>query len=154
MAFIDWVNLDLHTGHPVIDEQLHYVLTLVDQAYMQFLEIENNTSTFDFVNTILSIQSYLDEHFETEEALMKELKYKDFSGHRALHNEFKCSLNALVEKIMDNKVPNIKFLSKKMLLLLRDLLINHIEKEDKMFVYSCYKNPNSSNDSSSSAWLF
>lgn len=138
MAFIDWVNLDLHTGHPVIDEQLHYILTLVDQAYMQFLEIENNSSTFDFVNTILSIQDYLNEHFKTEEALMKELGYKYMRDHISSHNDFKYSLNELVEKIMGNKVPNIKFLSKKLLLLLRDLLVNHIELEDKAFITSCY----------------
>ncbi len=138
MAFIDWVNLDLHTGHPVVDEQLHYILTLVDQAYMQFLEIENNSSTFDFVNTILSIQDYLNEHFQVEEDLMRELKYKGINDHISSHRDFKYNLNELVEKIMANKVPNIKFLSKKLLLLLRDLLVNHIEREDKLFVKTCF----------------
>ncbi len=139
MAFIDWVNLDLHTGHAVIDEQLHYIVTLVDQAYDQFLEIENNSSTFEFVNSILAIQDYLNEHFETEEKLMKECDYEEMYDHISSHSDFKYNLNQLVEKIMDNKVPNIKFLSKKLLLLLRDLLVNHIEKEDKLFVDTCYK---------------
>ncbi len=140
MAFIDWVNLDLHTGNAVIDEQLHYIVTLVDQAYDQFLEIENNSSTFEFVNSILTIQDYLNTHFETEEKMMKELNYKGFNNHVSSHNDFKYDLNELVEKIMANKVPNIKFLSKKLLLLLRDLLVNHIEKEDKAFIKACFEN--------------
>ncbi len=137
MAFIDFVNLDLHTGHPSIDKQHEQIFDLVNEAYRLFLQIEDNSSTFEFMSSITSIKDYLDYHFAEEEKIMKAVHYPGMADHIEMHNEFRDEVNALIEKVIDDKNPNIKFLSKKLLLVLRDLLVNHIESEDKRFVRNC-----------------
>ncbi len=137
MAFINWNDLDLYTGHPVIDQQNAKTVEIVNELYQEFLSIEDNSSTFVFMTGIMSVKEHIDYHFATEEKIMTALNYPDMADHIDSHNEVRYDLEQLIEKVIDDKNPNIKFLSKKLLLLMRDLLINHITKEDKRFVKSC-----------------
>ncbi len=137
MSFIDWVNLDLHTGHSIIDEQHEKIFDLVNEAYKLFLDIKDNSSTFEFVTCIMAIKEYLDYHFEEEEKIMMALNYPNTHEHIEKHDEVRYDVNELVEKLIDEKNPNIKFLSKKLLLVLRDLLVEHISEEDKVCMNKC-----------------
>ncbi len=137
MAFINWIDLDLLTGHPVIDSNNQKMAEIINEIYAEFLHMKDNSSTFVFITGIMSAKEYLDYMFEEEEKIMKALNYPDMADHIDSHNQFKYDVNVLIEKVIDDKNPNIKFLSKKLLLVLRDLLINHIVKEDKRFVKSC-----------------
>ncbi len=137
--FIDWRNLDIITGHPIIDTQHIKIVELINEAYIVFLKIEDNTATFEFVSSIMAVKEYLYFHFEEEEKIMKSLNYPDMSNHMDTHNEVRSEIDILIERLMDEKNPNIKFLSKKLLLVLRDVLLHHIETSDKIFVKDCAK---------------
>ncbi len=137
MAFINWNDLDLHTGHPVIDKGNVKIVEIVNELYQEFLDMENNSSTFVFMTGIMSAKEHIDYHFAEEEKIMKALNYPGMADHIDSHNEVRYDVNELIEKVIDDKNPNIRFLSKKLLLLMRDLLVNHITKEDKRFVKSC-----------------
>lgn len=137
MSFIDWINMDLHTGDPIIDQQHEKIFELVNDAYKLFLEIEDNSSTFEFVTCIMAIKEYLDYHFEEEEKIMKALNYPHLLDHIEKHNEVRYDVHLLADKLIDEKNPNIKFLSKKLLLILRDLLVEHISNEDKVCIRQC-----------------
>ncbi len=137
MAFINWMDLDLSTGHPIIDSNNQKMADIINEIYAEFLLMKDNSSTFVFITGIMSAKEYLDYMFAEEEKIMKALNYPDMADHIDSHNEFRADVDVLIEKVIDDKNPNIKFLSKKLLLLLRDLLINHITTEDKRFVRSC-----------------
>ncbi len=137
MAFIDWRNLDIITGHSVIDTEHIRIVELINQAYNVFLTIEDNTSTFEFVNSIMAVKDYLYFHFEEEEKIMKSLNYSGMRDHIETHNEVRTEINILIEKLIDDKNPNVKYLSKKLLLVLRDILLHHIETSDKILVQDC-----------------
>ncbi len=137
MAFIDWINLDLHTGDAIIDQQHERIFELVNEAYNLFLDIKDNSSMFEFTTCIMAIKEYLDYHFEEEEKIMHALDYPYMAEHIEKHNEVRYDVHLLADKLIDEKNPNIKFLSKKLLLVLRDLLVEHLSNEDKVFVRQC-----------------
>ncbi len=137
MAFIDWVNLDLDTGHPIIDEQHQKIIEIVNGLYNDFLRIEDNSSALNFKNTFYATREYIDFHFEEEEKIMSALNYQYMGDHIEAHRAFQREMNELTLKLNDDKHLNIKYLSKKLLLALRDLLLDHITDEDKVFVRDC-----------------
>ncbi len=137
MAFIDWANLDLHTGHPVIDEQHEKIIEIVNGLYNEFLRIEDNTSVQSFRNSFYNMKEYINFHFEEEEKIMVALGYQYTHDHIKTHRDFQKEVDELTLKLNDHKHLNIKYLSKKLLLVLRDLLLDHITDEDKVFVHEC-----------------
>lgn len=137
MAFIDWRDLDLTTGHPTIDAQHQKLVEMINELYNEFLEMEDNSKPSVFKNSVLATQEHIDYFFMEEEKIMNALEYPDRYDHIDKHDEFRRDLAELFEKVTDVKNPNVKFLSKKLLLLLRGLLLDHITKEDKRFVVSC-----------------
>ncbi len=135
--FIDWRNLDIITGHPIIDTQHIKIVDLINKSYNLFLQIEDNSATFEFVDSIMAVKEYLYFHFEEEEKIMTALNYSGMRDHVETHNQVRYEIDVLIEKLMDDKNPNIKYLSKKLLLVLRDILLHHIETSDKMLVRDC-----------------
>lgn len=135
--FIDWRNLDIITGDPIIDTQHIKIVELINESYNIFLQIEDNSATFQFVDSIMAVKEYLYFHFEEEEKIMKSLNYHGMRDHVDTHNQVRAEIDILIEKLIDEKNPNIKYLSKKLLLVLRDILLHHIETSDKVFVRDC-----------------
>ncbi len=137
MAFIDWVNLDLHTGHPIIDEQHEKLIEIVNDLYNQFLNIKCNDSANEFRKSFYAMKEYVDFHFEEEEKIMQALDYEYMDDHIKAHRAFQKEVGILTVKLNNRYNPNIKYISKKLLLILRDLLLEHITDEDKVFVLDC-----------------
>ncbi len=139
VAFIDWVNLDLNTGHRVIDEQHERLIEIVNDLYKQFLNIEDNSSSCctSFKNSFYDMKEYVDFHFAEEEKIMTALDYQYKEEHVKAHRDFQGKVNELAKKLNNRNNPNIKYISKKLLLILRDLLLEHITDEDKVFVLDC-----------------
>lgn len=137
MAFIDWANLDLSTGHPVIDEQHEKIIDIVNNLYKDFLNIKDNTSVESFRKSFYAMKEYINFHFEEEEKIMTALNYEYMGDHIKAHRDFQAKVDILTLKLNDRKNLNIKYLSKKLLLILRDLLLEHITDEDKVFVQDC-----------------
>ncbi len=137
MAFINWRDLDLSTGHPIIDEQHEKIIEIVNNLYKEFLSIKDNTSVETFKRSFYAMKEYVNFHFEEEEKIMVALNYQYMADHVKAHRAFQTEVDNLTLKLNDKKNLNIKYLSKKLLLILRDLLLEHITDEDKVFVRDC-----------------
>ncbi len=139
MAFINWNDLDLNTGHKIIDEQHERLIEIVNGLYKQFLGIEDNSysSSLRFKDSFAEMKEYVDFHFAEEEKIMKALDYQYKEEHIRAHRDFQTKVNELSLKLNKRNNPNIKYISKKLLLILRDLLLEHITDEDKVFVLDC-----------------
>ncbi len=137
MAFIDWANLDLMTGHAIIDEQHQKIIEIVNGLYEEFLRIRDNSSAEEFKRHFYATREYINFHFEEEEKIMSALSYLYMADHVKTHREFQAEMDKLTLKLNDHRNPNIKYVSKKLLLILRDLLLDHITDDDKVFVRDC-----------------
>lgn len=78
--------------------------------------------------TIMDLYKHTREHFEAEEAMMKQIGYPKLDEHRELHNEFISKLNDVSVQSFDNDQSVFAF--KK---LLYDWLIDHILHHDKNY---------------------
>ncbi len=137
MPFIDLSRLDLKTGHGAIDEQHERILNILNEAYTLFLDMKDNNSTFEFVLCVIALKEYLDYHFEEEEEAMTLMNYPKLIDHIEKHNRMQYEVGSLIEKLIDKENQNVRFLAKKILIVLRDLLFEHIINEDKPCMLQC-----------------
>ncbi len=137
MPFIDLSRMDLTTGHAIIDEQHQRIFGLMDEAYSLFLNMKDNASTFEFVLCLIALKEYLDYHFEEEEEAIALMNYPNLIEHIQKHYRMQSEVGSLIERLIDDKNPNIKFIGKKLLIILRDLFLEHIITEDKPCMLQC-----------------
>ncbi|MCX7174056.1 MAG: bacteriohemerythrin [Proteobacteria bacterium] len=110
----------LATGHELIDEQHRGLFHCLE-------ELETATTeqrTLLAVYSITRLKHYVREHFETEEAVMKQCKFPKFKEHIAEHENFRTKMAALQGKavILDVSAEMVEFLA--------DWLINHVAESD------------------------
>jgi hemerythrin len=79
--------------------------------------------------TVGELVQYTRTHFQQEEALMKKANYPQLAPHQAMHQKFVADIEALLQKAKEGHVAN----SIQVLNLLRDWLVNHIQKVDKQY---------------------
>ncbi len=139
MPFIDLSGLDLRTGHHILDEQHKRIFELIAEAYSLFLDMEESSSTFEFVLCVIALKEYLDYHFDEEEEAMTLMNYDKLLEHIEMHHRMQNEVEALIEKLIDDKNHNTKFICKKLLIVLRDLLLEHILNADKPCMRECAK---------------
>lgn len=114
----------LETGHEIIDHQ--------HQGLFECLaELETATAeqrTLLAVYSITRLKHYVREHFETEEAVMKQCRYPKLKEHIVEHQTFRTKMLDLQSKaiVMDVSMEMVGFLS--------DWLVNHIAKSDLEYV--------------------
>ncbi len=137
MSFIDWDDIKLNTGHPVIDEQHMRLVEIINELYNDFLSIQDNSLSDTFEKTLDATKDYVDYHFAAEEKIMTALNYPDKVAHIMKHRKFQQAISDLAYKLKSTDNPNVKFLTKKLLLLLKDWLINHIVEVDRNFIKQC-----------------
>lgn len=117
-------NDSLLTGISTIDNQhkelFRRINELLDYAGKSKEKIQEITNF---------LQSYIVNHFLTEERLMEKNNYPDYSSHKSAHNKYSQDFKALKDNI-DREGVNIN-LTVKMNNLLIDWWINHINKVDK-----------------------
>lgn len=90
--FFEWEN-DLLTGIDIIDEQHHSLINMINtmlQLCFDKEEIRLNTIT----EIHQELTSYINEHFETEETIMKtyHIDPRHMEEHMFLHREFKTEI--------------------------------------------------------------
>ena len=84
----------------------------------------------DAVNkTVGELLQYTRTHFQQEEALLKKANYPQLAPHQEMHRKFVGDVEALMEQTRSGKAAN----SVQVLNLLRDWLVNHIQKVDKQY---------------------
>ncbi len=74
--------------------------------------------------------TYTKEHFRTEERMMQNAGYKNFTNHKLEHNKLTQKVIDFQQQYNEGKV-NLTF---EIMTFLQTWLVNHIEKSDKQYV--------------------
>ena len=117
-------NGALATGHADIDEQHRKLIALANRLNES---IQRGAGRHGIVSVLDELISYTAFHFEFEENLMKKANYPDFFRHQQEHKK-------LVSDVLSHKArfDSGEALSSELLTFLRDWLVNHIMKTDKV----------------------
>jgi len=79
--------------------------------------------------TVSELLNYTRTHFQQEEALMQKANYPQLGAHQEMHRKFVADVEALAKETSGGGNTN----SIRVLNLLRDWLVNHIQKVDKQY---------------------
>jgi hemerythrin len=79
--------------------------------------------------TVGELLQYTRTHFQQEEALLRKANYPQLAPHQEQHQKFIADVQALEQDAIAGHAAN----SVKVLNLLRDWLLNHIQKTDKQY---------------------
>lgn len=93
---IHWDN-SLNTGNSVVDGQHQ---ELCRRVGILVEACKEDAAKEAVQETIRFIEMYMDEHFSTEENLMKECGFPDIEAHRAEHREF-CGQVDRIKKLFE-----------------------------------------------------
>jgi len=120
---MQWTNA-LATGHELIDEQHRGLFHCLNELEMATAE----QRTLLAVYSITRLKHYVREHFETEEAVMKQCRFPKLAEHLAEHETFRTRMADLQGKaiVFDVSGETVEFLT--------DWLVNHISKSDLEYV--------------------
>jgi hemerythrin len=112
-------------------------VTLCDQQHKNLFDIINRLADAmrmgrgDEVvsKTVGELLQYTRTHFQQEEALLKKANYPELASHQGAHMKFVADVEALLKQTRAGRAAN----SIQVLNLLRDWLVNHIQKTDKAY---------------------
>jgi hemerythrin-like metal-binding protein len=79
--------------------------------------------------TVQELLDYTRIHFGQEEELLQKTNYPQLRPHQELHRKFVADVQALEKQTREGQAAN----SVQVLQLLRDWLVNHIQKTDRMY---------------------
>lgn len=129
-----WIIWDgkFEIGYKRIDEQHKELVNIINDLYDASRDgnILNSEVKEKFKTVLKKAIDYATYHFDTEEKIMRAVRYKSFKEHMSKHREFS---NKVLEETI--KYANDKNMDMEdFIVYLRDWLFNHIVYEDKVFV--------------------
>ncbi len=122
MTFLHW-NTSHATGISIVDKQHDQIAEKINQLYKLIGTNEHS----QIVEVLKELNKLMDEHFSTENALMKEHKVFNYFSHKAQHDR----LSRILDDNLDDIIQKEKDLTPQYLILLRDWTINHLKFHDK-----------------------
>ena len=132
MSLIEWDN-SFSVGNQQIDEQHKKFLHIIDTLYDAMKKGEGE----DVLLTVLKeLRHHVQDHFKTEESLMKIYSYPNISSHKAEHEEAILTVNKFFIEYErhDDK------LSIDVLNFLSNWFQNHILRTDREYIPYLNKN--------------
>lgn len=114
---------DLRIGHEEIDRQHASLFEAVNRLHDA---MRAGTSRQEQGNILAFLRTYTIEHFQSEEAVMREGAYPDLVSHKAKHDDLLRQVKGLEEKYTAGSMT----LSIMTLHFLKDWLVTHISEED------------------------
>jgi hemerythrin-like metal-binding protein len=108
-----------------------------DQQHMRLFDIINQLADAmrmgkgqDVVNQVVTdLLDYTNTHFQDEEALLQKANYPQLEAHQEMHRIFVKKVQSLQSQAQMGKRVN----AAQLLSLIRDWLVNHIQKADKRY---------------------
>jgi len=102
---IAWTK-DLETGIEALDAQHHRYFNLLNQYIAKAAQVAKESSKTekvqDLAETLNFLRDYAQEHFSTEEEVMKEAEYRDFEQHREEHLHFLKHVEELYQQMKND----------------------------------------------------
>jgi hemerythrin len=114
---VEWKD-NYKVGHDVIDKQHQHLFELTN-ALLSASEVA------DLRSSMMQLYKHTREHFELEEALMRQYKFAELAGHCESHNSLLSRLNVVSEGVGLGKVDK-DALAK----LMNDWALHHVPKDD------------------------
>lgn len=103
--------------------------TDIDEQHQRLFELSNAVSAATDQPTVrqllMQLYKHTREHFELEEALMREFNYPDSIAHTSLHNSLLAKLNAVSQDVGQGKVDKVAIEK-----LMTDWVLCHILQDD------------------------
>lgn len=112
-------------------------VAVCDQQHMRLFDIINKLADAmrmgkgqDVVNQVVTeLLDYTNTHFQEEEALLQKANYPQLEAHQEMHRIFVKKVQSLQSQAQMGKRVN----AAQLLSLIRDWLVNHIQKADKRY---------------------
>jgi hemerythrin len=112
-------------------------VAVCDQQHMRLFDIINKLADAmrmgkgqDVVNQVVTeLLDYTNTHFQDEEALLQKANYPQLEAHQEMHRIFVKKVQSLQSQAQMGKRVN----AAQLLSLIRDWLVNHIQKADKRY---------------------
>lgn len=114
-------------GIDIIDEQHKRLFDIAEEAE-KLMEMPEHIDKFDeIINILNELRDYVKYHFEQEEELLLEIKYKKFFEHKIAHNDFIEYIYSLDIEDIDKHQHDRGI---KILRVLMDWLVEHVLERD------------------------
>ena len=119
-------NSNLLIGVEIIDRQHHELVEWLEDLINT---IKVGKEKPKIIETVFFIQNYTINHFATEEEFMHKIEYEETEIHKALHVEFKQTMQEVKSKVLKNATsPNSVLLVEGEMV---KWYVNHILQADK-----------------------
>lgn len=125
MVFFEWKE-QYELGLPHIDLQHTMIVNMVNELYMALETKEEEDTATKVLEKLLG---YVEDHFASEEAEMRENNYPDLDEHLAAHEAFRVKVTRLHHRHHTGE----KIAGYELSEFLKDWLLEHIAQVDKAF---------------------
>ena len=130
--FMNWTS-QYSVGVPEMDKQHKQLIKLINKLYIAMRDKKDVDTVMD------GVVQYTVRHFKDEEALMQSINYPGLSQHLAMHKKVITQVGQFAKRVQAHE----KGIEKKLLIFLKEWLLNHIVKQDKRYgVFHKRQNPN------------
>lgn len=126
MTFMPWSS-DIAVGLSDVDEQHRWLVDRINQLHSELSIPTPNASTV--AEVLEGLMDYTMNHFIMEEELFERHAYPETVAHKAQHNKF---TGTIMDALTDHE--SGKNVSHDVLEFLKDWLIQHIMRTDKVYV--------------------
>ena len=125
MVFFEWKE-QYELGMPHIDLQHTMIVNMINELYMSLETREEEETTSKILEKLLC---YVEDHFASEEAAMRENNYPHQDAHLAAHDAFRVKVTRLHHiPLTGGKIAGYELSE-----FLKDWLLEHIAQVDKAF---------------------
>lgn len=100
---------NLIIGNKMLDDQHK---ELINRFNKLIKSCEKGNEKLVAVNTLDYLSDYVDQHFEAEEQLQKDIGYPGFDRHKEQHEKFKQTLTELENMLQEEEGPSAAFVKK------------------------------------------
>ncbi len=133
MSFIEF-DRKMSVGVPDMDNQHMEIIRLINDLH-DAAKLEKGRDKIQ--DTLGRLKRYTKFHFVSEEKYMESREYTGLNNHVEFHRELTNQINDIEKR---HKTGSIEVTSQ-LLESLRDWLLNHIEKSDKLYGHSSVSSP-------------
>ncbi|TAH74874.1 MAG: bacteriohemerythrin [Anaerolineaceae bacterium] len=122
---------EYYTGIDFVDEEHKKLFEIANTVYDLLID-EFIPDKYDYIMEVVDeLKNYAKYHFDHEEKYMKETSYRRFLSHKVAHDDFIEKIGKYDAEIIDE---NQKESLMELLEFLTNWLVEHILKQDKLFI--------------------
>ncbi len=122
---------EYNTGCQEIDQHHQTLAQIVNELYQAF---EYGLAESKSIEILKKLEDYTKYHFQAEEELMAKHNYPGLEAHKLEHQRLIKELKKIKEQILSNQDKLVSF---KLMLTLKDWILDHILDSDHKYKYIC-----------------